>query len=94
MHATRFLSYFLGCSFTVLLIFFDIEIFFIFMKFSVFVSSFVTDAFIIIFMNPLSNEHYKDLPLLRTELWTLNIPTCLMSKSHYLKMWLFLLTGP
>ena len=39
-------------------------------KFNVSVSSFVTDAFIIIFTNPLPNEGYEDLPLLRTELWT------------------------
>lgn len=94
MHATRFLSYFLGCAFTVLLMFFDAEIFWIFMKFNVSVSSFVTDAFVIIFTNPLPDEGYDDLSLLRTELWIPHIPTCLMPKPHYLKMWLFLLTGP
>ena len=45
-------------------------------KFNVSVSSFVTDAFIIIFTNPLPNEGYEDLPLLRTELWTPHISTC------------------
>lgn len=63
-------------------------------KFNVSVSSFVTYAFIIIFTNPLPNEGYEDLPLLRTELWTPHISTCLMSKPHYFKMWLFLVTGP
>ena len=63
-------------------------------KFNVSLSSFVTDAFIIIFTNPLPNEGYEDLPLLRTELWTPHISICLMSKPHYFKMWLFLVTGP
>ena len=63
-------------------------------KFNVSVSSFVTYAFIIIFTNPLPNEGYEDLALLRTELWTPLISTCLMSKPHYFKMWLFLVTGP
>ena len=45
-------------------------------KFNVSVSSFVTDAFIIIFTNPLPNEGYEDLTLLRIELCTPHISIC------------------